>query len=73
MTKLSILRYIGSVLLVSGYIVLLNVNVFWGIVMRIIANMITLPWAVKEKLWDLVLLLSIFLCIETHELLKHVL
>jgi hypothetical protein len=71
--KYTILRYAGSMLLITGYIVLLNVNVFWGVVIRVVANILTLPWAFKERLWDLVTLLSIFLAIEVHELLKYVL
>lgn len=62
-----LLRYIGSVLVIIGYYVLLNVNVLWGIVIRMIANIISLPWAIKHKIWDFTILLSFFLVIEIHK------
>lgn len=65
---LVVLRYIGSVFVIVGYYVLLNVDVYWGIVLRMVANIISLPWAIKHKIWDFVILLSFFLVIEIHKL-----
>lgn len=67
MNFLVFLRYVGTILVIVGYYVLLYVNVFWGIVLRMIANIILLPWAIKNKLWDFVILLCFFLVIEFHK------
>lgn len=67
MNLIVFLRYVGIILVIIGYYVLLYVNVFWGIVLRIIANIILLPWAIKNKLWDFIILLGFFLVIEFHK------
>jgi hypothetical protein len=70
--KLVLIRYTGSIILIIGYFVLLNVNVFWGVVLRLIGNSICLPWAIKNKVWDFVGLLSFFLALELHKFLGMV-
>lgn len=62
--RLILLRYIGSIIVLVGYFVLLNVDVLWGVSLRIIANFLSLPWAIKNKVWDFVTLLVFFLVIE---------
>jgi hypothetical protein len=61
MKPIVFLRYTGSTILIIGYFVLLNVDVFWGVILRLIGNSICLPWAIKNKVWDFVGLLSSFL------------
>jgi hypothetical protein len=72
MKPIVFLRYTGSIILIIGYFVLLNVNVFWGVVLRLIGNSICLPWAIKNKVWDFVGLLSFFLVLELHKFLGMV-
>jgi hypothetical protein len=69
MKPIVFLRYTGSIIVIVGYFVLLNVNVFWGVVLRLIGNSICLPWAIKNKVWDFVGLLSFFLVLELHKFL----
>jgi hypothetical protein len=69
MKPIVFLRYTGSTIVIIGYFVLLNVNVFWGVVLRLIGNSICLPWAIKNKVWDFVGLLSFFLVLELHKFL----
>jgi hypothetical protein len=69
MKPIVFLRYTGSTILIIGYFVLLNVDVFWGVVLRLIGNSICLPWAIKNKVWDFVGLLSFFLALELHKFL----
>ena len=73
MSKLAVLRYTGSILLIIGYFILLNVSVFWGIAIRLFANLICLPWAIKHKIWDFVVLLTFFIVIEFDKFLKLIL
>jgi hypothetical protein len=70
MTPFVALRYTGSVILIIGYVILLNVDVFWGVTLRMIANVFSLPWAIKNKVWDLVVLLVLFFVIEVHKFLE---
>jgi hypothetical protein len=72
MKPIVFLRYTGSTIVIIGYFVLLNVNVFWGVVLRLIGNSICLPWAIKNKVWDFVGLLSFFLVLELHKFLGMV-
>jgi hypothetical protein len=72
MKSIVFLRYTGSTIVIIGYFVLLNVNVFWGVVLRLIGNSICLPWAIKNKVWDFVALLSFFLVLELHKFLGMV-
>jgi hypothetical protein len=72
MKPIVFLRYTGSTIVIIGYFVLLNVNVFWGVVLRLIGNSICLPWAIKNKVWDFVALLSFFLALELHKFLGMV-
>jgi hypothetical protein len=70
MTPFVALRYTGSVILIIGYVILLNVDVFWGVTLRMVANVFSLPWAIKNKVWDLVALLVLFFVIEVHKFLE---
>lgn len=62
--RLILLRYLGSILVLIGYYFLLNVDILTGVSLRIIANFLSLPWAIKNKVWDFVTLLVFFLVIE---------
>jgi hypothetical protein len=70
--RLVLLRYMGSIVLVFGYFILLNVDVFWGVCLRIIANCLSFPWALKNKVWDFVALLVFFLVIEIAKFIELV-
>ena len=52
----------------AGYFVLLNVDLLTGIIVRLIANLLILPWGVREKMWDFVGLVSFLMAIEIHKL-----
>jgi hypothetical protein len=67
-----LIRYTGSIILIIGYFVLLNVDVLTGVVLRLIGNSMCLPWAIKNKVWDFVGLLSFFLALELHKFLGMV-
>ena len=62
--RLILLRYLGSILVLIGYYFLLNVDILTGVSLRIIANCLSLPWAIKYKIWDFVILLVFFLVLE---------
>jgi hypothetical protein len=73
MKPIVLIRYTGSIIAIVGYFVLLNIDIFWGVVLRLIDNSICLPWAIKNKVWDFVGLLSFFLVLELHKFLEMIL
>jgi hypothetical protein len=72
MKSIVFLRYTGSIIVIIGYFVLLNVDVLTGVILRLIGNSICLPWAIKNKVWDFVGLLGFFLALELHKFLEMI-
>ncbi len=69
--KIDILgRIIGSFLVVSAYFVVLHVNVTFGVMMHLIADMISIPFFIRTKSWDVVIMLVFLLCISTTKLVQ---
>ena len=66
---LVVLRRIGNLSIVVGYFVLLNVDLLTGVLIRILANSLVLPWGVRTKMWDFVALVSFLMAIELHKLI----
>ena len=64
-----ILRYIGSTTVIIGYFILLNYDLQTGVLIRLIANSISLPWAIKYRVWDLIVILVFFSAIDLHKLI----
>jgi hypothetical protein len=61
-------RILGSILLVVGYFVMLNYDTRTGVIIRIFANLLSLPWSIRNRVWDFTALLGFFLAIELHSL-----
>ena len=53
----------------TGYVILLNVDRMTGIVIRLVANLLVLPWGIRAKMWDFVRLVSFLMCIEIHKII----
>ena len=68
--SLVILRVTGSVLLIVGYFIMLNYDIRTGVIIRIIANLLSLPWSIRNRVWDFTALLAFFLAIELHSLTR---
>ena len=62
-------RIIGSFLVVSAYFVVLHVSVTMGVIMHFIADMISIPFFIRTKSWDIVIMLGFLLVISTSKLL----
>lgn len=71
MPNLVFFRYIGTVSLVSGYFVMLSVDMTLGIIMRLLGNLMVAPWAIKMKAWDIIFLMALFTAFELHLLVKN--
>lgn len=64
------LQTLGSVLLILGYFILLYKSVFWGCVFRLVANLLLIPYPLKQKYWNLVVLESFFLAIDGSKIIQ---
>lgn len=62
------MRIVGSFMVISAYFVVLHVNLIVGVVMNVIADSISMPYFIKTKSWDIVLMLSFLLIISFSKL-----
>ncbi len=62
-------RIVGSFLVVSAYFVILHVNVTIGVFMQFIADAISIPFFIRTKSWDVVIMLAFLLAISSTKLL----
>jgi len=66
----TLLRIIGSILLVSGYFVLLYVDIKTGCWFRLIGDLAMMPFAIKIKTWDIVVLQAFFAVIDASKIIQ---
>ena len=62
-------RIIGSFLIVSAYFIVLHVSATLGALMHLIANVISLPFFIRTKAHDVVIMLSFLMVISLTKLL----
>ena len=60
MSKTSILRYIGNILLIIGYQTMLWGDFKYGLIIKVVGGLLTIPFAIKLKLWDVLFLCAFF-------------
>ena len=63
------MRIIGSGLVIIAYFIVLHVNVVAGAVTHFVADLISVPYFVRTKSWDVVIMLSFLLMISLSKLL----
>ena len=64
-----ILRIIGSTGVIIAYFIVLHVNVVLEIPLHFVADLISIPYFIKTKSWDVVIMLSFLLTISLSKLL----
>jgi len=57
MSKSDLLRWIGNILLIIGYQTMLWGEFKYGLMIKVVGGLLTVPFAIKLKLWDV-----LFLC-----------
>ncbi len=62
-------RIIGSFLVVSAYFVILHVRITLGVFMQFIADAISIPYLIRTKSWDVVVMLEFLLVISSSKLI----
>lgn len=70
MKTLTAMRVIGSITVIAAYFVVLHINLTIGVVMNVIADTISIPYFVKTKSWDIVVMLGFLLAISFSKLLS---
>ena len=63
------LRIIGSALVITAYFVVLHVNVILGVTLHFVADLISIPYFIRTKSWDVVIMLTFLLVISLSKLL----
>tara|TARA_B100000287_G_scaffold431041_1_gene487518 strand:+ start:814 stop:1029 length:216 start_codon:yes stop_codon:yes gene_type:complete len=63
-------RIIGSFLIVTAYFIVLHVSAMVGAFMHLFANVISLPFFIKTKAYDVVIMLSFLMVISLTKLLS---
>lgn len=66
----TLLRYIGNIFLIVGYFFLLNIDMLTGLIIKCIGGILTLPFAIKYKLWDVVFICAFFGAIEISKIIE---
>ena len=64
------MRIVGSIGVILAYFVILHINVFVGVTINLIADFISIPYFVRTKSWDVVIMLSFLLAISISKLLS---
>ena len=64
------MRVVGSIGVIVAYFVILHVNILAGVIINFIADLISIPYFVKTKAWDVVIMLSFLLAISISKLVS---
>ena len=64
------LRVLGSLLTIYGYYMVLFQDVWTGVLVSLIGNLVSIPWFIRSRCWDVVFLLGLTTTIEMTRLLS---
>ena len=64
------LRIVGSIGVIVAYFVILHVNVLAGVFINFAADLISIPYFIRTKSWDVVVMLSFLLAISISKLIS---
>jgi hypothetical protein len=70
MRTFTLMRIMGSIGVIAAYFIILHVNVLTGVIINFIADLISIPYFVKTKAWDVVIMLSFLLAISMSKLVQ---
>ncbi len=70
MTKVDVpMRITGRILVITAYFVVLHIHITLGVMLHFIADMISVPYFIRTKSWDVVIMLGFLLAISFSKLL----
>ena len=72
MDLLQRMRVLGSGLVIAAYFITLHLDVVTGVIVHLAAMMISVPYFVKSKAWDVVIMMSFLMTIGSGRLITAV-
>ena len=63
-----IARITGSALAIISYFIILHVSATLGAIMMLVSDAISMPYFIRTKSWDVVLMIAFLLCISSSKL-----
>ena len=57
------MRIIGSGLVISAYFITLHLDVVTGVIVHLVAMSISVPYFIKSKAWDVVIMMAFLITI----------
>ena len=57
------MRVVGSGLVISAYFITLHLDVITGVIVHLIAMSISVPYFIKSKAWDVVIMMAFLITI----------
>tara|TARA_A200000159_G_C7264873_1_gene314641 strand:- start:80 stop:295 length:216 start_codon:yes stop_codon:yes gene_type:complete len=63
------MRITGSIMVITAYFVVIHVNMTLGVVLHFVADVISVPYFVRTKSWDVVIMLAFLLAISFSKLI----
>ena len=57
------MRVVGSGLIIAAYFITLNVDVVTGVAVHLTAMVISVPYFIKSKAWDVVIMMAFLITI----------
>ena len=68
MKTLTLMRIVGSIGVILAYFTILHINVLVGVVINFVADLISIPYFIRTKAWDVVIMLTFLLTISISKL-----
>ena len=72
MNLLQRMRVVGSGLIIAAYFITLHLDVVTGVLVHLTAMSISIPYFIKSKAWDVVIMMSFLMTIGTGRLITAV-
>jgi hypothetical protein len=63
------LRIIGSIGVITAYFIILHVDVTTGVTLNLVADAISIPYFIRTKSWDVVIMIVFLLTISLSKIL----
>jgi len=73
MRTITISRQIGSVLVVSAYFIVLHYSVLYGTILHAIACLLSIPFFIRTRAYDVVAMLSFMVVVSASKLIQMLL
>ena len=63
------MRVLGSGLVIIAYFIILHINTTFGVALQMVGDSISIPYFIRTKSWDVVIMITFLLVISISHLL----